>query len=68
MDTLHQHYQKALDSFLNYMLIERNFSVHTRESYSNDLKRYLLFMQHSSRPMEVITHHDIEEFMGELYA
>jgi integrase/recombinase XerD len=67
METLHQHYQKALDRFLNHMLIERNFSVHTRESYSNDLKRYLLFMQHSSRAMEVITHHDIEEFMGELY-
>lgn len=67
MDSLHQHYQKALDRFLNHMLIERNFSVHTRESYNNDLKRYLLFMQHSSRSMDVITHHDIEEFMGELY-
>jgi integrase/recombinase XerD len=65
---LHQHYQMALDSFLNHMLIERNFSVNTRESYSNDLKRYLLFMQQNSRPMEVITQHHIEEFMGELYA
>jgi integrase/recombinase XerD len=68
MSTLHQHYQNALDSFLNYMLIERNFSVNTRESYNNDLRRYLLFMQQSSRGMEVITNHHIEEFMGELYS
>lgn len=65
---LHQQYQLALESFLNHMLIERNFSVNTRESYSNDLKRYLLFMQDHSRSMDMITHHHIEEFMGELYA
>ncbi len=68
MDTLHQHYQSTLESFLNYMLIERNFSANTRESYSNDLKRYLLFMQHNSRAMEQITTHHVEEFIGELYA
>ena len=67
MNTLHHHYQRALESFLNYMLIERNFSANTRESYQNDLERYLLFMQLSSRPLEVITNRHVEEFMGELF-
>ncbi|MGB7511520.1 MAG: site-specific tyrosine recombinase XerD [Pelodictyon phaeoclathratiforme] len=67
MNTLHHDYQNVLKSFLNYMLIERNFSANTRESYSNDLKRYLIFMQHRSRRLEMITKEHIEEFMGELY-
>lgn len=67
MNTLHYDYQNVLESFLNYMLIERNFSANTRESYSNDLKRYLIFMQHHSRRLEMITKEHIEEFMGELY-
>ena len=68
MNTLQLNNKSALESFLNYMLIERNFSANTRESYKNDLKRYLLFMQYSSRPLESITSHHIEKFMGELYA
>ncbi|MBZ4219264.1 MAG: site-specific tyrosine recombinase XerD [Chlorobium sp.] len=68
MNALQHHLQSALESFLNYMLIERNFSANTRESYNNDLERYLLFMQHRSRSLEVITSHHIEEFMGELYS
>lgn len=68
MNTLQHNYKSALESFLNYMLIERNFSANTRESYQNDLKRYLLFMQYSSRPLEDITSRHIEVFMGELYA
>jgi integrase/recombinase XerD len=68
MNMLHHDYRSALESFLNYMLIERNFAANTRESYSNDLRRYLLFMQQHSRVKEVITTHHIEEFIGELYA
>jgi integrase/recombinase XerD len=67
MNTLHHDNRKALESFLNYMLIERNFSANTRESYCNDLKHYLNYMQHSSRAMEIITSHHIEEYIGELY-
>jgi integrase/recombinase XerD len=50
------------------MLIERNFSANTRESYSNDLTRYLLFMQPHSRTMGGITKQHIEAFIGELYS
>jgi len=62
------HYRRLLESFLNYMLIERNFSENTRESYRNDLERYLLFMQNSSRPVQAITPPHIQEFILELYA
>jgi len=67
MNTLDNHYQEALGSFLNYMLIERNFSAHTKASYNNDLNRYLLFMQDNSRPITAITTRHIEEFITELY-
>ncbi len=67
MNTLDNHYLHALESFLSYMLVERNFSGNTRESYNNDLKRYLLFMQQNSRPLEAITTSHIEEFITELY-
>ena len=68
MTTLHHDYQKALESFMNYIFIERNFSANTRESYCNDLQHYLNFMQQSSISMEVITSHHVEEFIGELYS
>ncbi len=67
MNRLDKRYHRDLESFLNYMLVERNFSANTRESYNNDLTRYLLFMQQNSRPIEAITTHHIEEFITELY-
>ena len=68
MNSLQLQYRSVLENFLNYMLIERNFAANTRESYQNDLKRYLLFMQECSMPMEAITAHHINEFINELFA
>jgi integrase/recombinase XerD len=68
MDTLHDSYRNVLESFLNYMLIERNFSANTRTSYRNDLQRYLLYMQQSSKPLEEITPETIRQFISELNA
>ena len=67
MDALHTQFRSALENFLNYMLIERNFSQNTRESYRNDLKRYLIFMQESAGKMNDITAHHIELFLNALY-
>ena len=67
MTELDKQYKSIIECFLNYMLIERNFSVNTRESYSNDLKRYLLFMQHRSKPIGTITPAQINDFIKELY-
>ena len=68
MPELNQSMQRTLESFLNYMLIERNFSINTRESYNNDLRRYLLFMQQRSCTIAAITAEHIAEFLAELYA
>ena len=68
MESLDNHFKRVLESFLNYMLVERNFSGNTRDSYNNDLSRYLLFMQRHSRPIEAITTAHINEFITELYS
>ncbi|WP_076790043.1 site-specific tyrosine recombinase XerD [Chlorobium sp. KB01] len=68
MNTLHDSSRNVLESFLNYMLIERNFSENTRVSYRNDLERYLLFMQQSAISPESITPNQIREFITELYS
>jgi integrase/recombinase XerD len=67
MESLDNQYRRVLESFLNYILVERNFSTNTRESYNNDLKRYLLFMQQQSRAIEDITSKHVEEFIAELF-
>jgi integrase/recombinase XerD len=68
MEILENSYRIVLESFLNYMLIERNFSSNTRESYRNDLQRYLLFMQQNSKALNMVTPEDIRAFISELYA
>jgi len=68
MNALDLPYRKVLENFLNAMLIERNLSIHTRASYSNDLKRYLLFMQQHARALGAITTEQIKEFITELSA
>ena len=67
MDKLHSQFKSALENFMNYMLIERNYSQNSREAYLNDLKRYLFMMQESAREMESITAKNIEQFICELY-
>ncbi|NTV98887.1 MAG: site-specific tyrosine recombinase XerD, partial [Chlorobiaceae bacterium] len=56
-----------LESFLNYLCIERNFSENTSLSYRNDLGRYLLFMQEHKRAPADIKPADAEAFISELY-
>ncbi|NEX13196.1 MAG: site-specific tyrosine recombinase XerD [Prosthecochloris sp.] len=60
-------YKILLDSFLNYLTLERNFSSHTITSYANDLNRYLLFMQHSEKQIEAVVLTDIQHFIQELH-
>jgi integrase/recombinase XerD len=60
-------YRNMLENFLNHLGIERNFSENTTLSYSNDLSRYLLFMQeHEVMPQDIKTDR-IEEFITGLY-
>ncbi len=68
MNPLQSQYRESLDSFLNYMFIQRNYSENTRESYQNDLERYLLFMQEQGKPMKAITPADLRDFTTELHS
>lgn len=67
MHDLAEPYRTILESFLNHLSVERNFSVHTRQSYRNDLERYLLFMQDEQRKPAEIGAADIRRFVSELH-
>jgi integrase/recombinase XerD len=60
-------YSRVLEGFLDYLFIERNFAGNTRESYRNDLVRYLLAMQEDDVPLEAITAERIGHFIQELH-
>ncbi|NTW48369.1 MAG: site-specific tyrosine recombinase XerD [Chlorobiales bacterium] len=69
MKDLNGTYKAYLRDFLNYIRLERNFSEHTRVSYQNDLRRYLLFMQERLTNLNAATAESIREFvisLGEL--
>ncbi|MBS1563542.1 MAG: tyrosine-type recombinase/integrase [Bacteroidetes bacterium] len=42
---MHEHYQPAVDAFLNYLCFEKRFSQHTVSSYRNDLEQFAAYLQ-----------------------
>ncbi|NQU45643.1 MAG: site-specific tyrosine recombinase XerD [Chlorobium sp.] len=67
MEPLQTPFSTVLENFLNYLSIERNFSPNTRESYRNDLQRYLQAMQEGCGSLEAITPESINLFIDELH-
>ena len=67
MQDLRERYRTILESFLNHLSVERNFSIHTRQSYRNDLERYLRFMQDESKEIDSIQAGDIRRFVSALH-
>lgn len=63
MNELNSTYKTYLRDFLNYIRLERNFSEHTKASYQNDLRRYLLFMQEKLPNLNAATTEDVREFV-----
>ncbi|ASQ90063.1 site-specific tyrosine recombinase XerD [Prosthecochloris sp. GSB1] len=61
-------YREYFDSFLDYLTLERNFSVNTRQSYANDLVRYLRYFQELNRPLAEVSLPDIQDFVRKLHA
>jgi integrase/recombinase XerD len=60
-------WHELLETFLNYLTLERNFSGNTRVSYLNDLSRYLMRLQESGvNPVEVAPG-EIRKFIQELH-
>ena len=67
MQLLKEPYSNHLESFINYLTLERNFSPHTKDSYRNDLTRYLLYLESLGKPIADITLSDIQAFILELH-
>jgi integrase/recombinase XerD len=67
MPELEEPWRSALETFLNYLTLERNFSGNTRVSYLNDLGRYLAWLhEHGVKPDEAVPG-DIRKFIQELH-
>jgi len=62
-----------LQSFLDYLRLNRNLSMHTVRAYESDLNQFLSFLErYLDRTVERITPRDVDQyavraFMGELY-
>lgn len=63
MNRLQPPYRHLLETFLSYLSIERNYADNTKESYRNDLTRYLHYMQELPCQPEAITLQEIERFI-----
>jgi integrase/recombinase XerD len=60
-------WRDALETFLNYLTLERNFSGNTRASYLNDLGRYLAWLDESGVKPSEAAPGDIRKFIQELH-
>jgi len=67
MAALEAGYGRVLESFLDYLFIERNFAGNTRDSYRNDLERYLLSMQEEGVALEAVSAERIGRFIDALH-
>jgi len=67
MEPRQTQFSTVLENFLNYLSIERNFSLNTRDSYRNDLQRYLLAMEEECSSLETITPESINRFIDILH-
>ncbi|MBF0586771.1 site-specific tyrosine recombinase XerD [Prosthecochloris sp. N3] len=59
-------YTDYLESFVNYLTLERNFSPNTLQSYTHDLERYLFSLQERKKEIAAVTADDIRQFVHEL--
>lgn len=67
MPALQEPWNDLLETFLNYLTIERNFSGNTRVSYQNDLGRYLAYLQDNGIQPGATSPETIRNFIRELH-
>ncbi|MEE9905368.1 site-specific tyrosine recombinase XerD [Chlorobium sp.] len=67
MPELKEPFHTLLESFLNHLSVERNFSPNTRDAYRNDLCRYFQFIQEQKKTIDAIETRDIRRFIAELH-
>ncbi|MCD6527799.1 MAG: site-specific tyrosine recombinase XerD [Desulfuromonas sp.] len=58
---------QILESFLNYLSVERGLSDNTLESYARDLQRYLTFLdQHGRQDLDSVIQRDVLDFFTQV--
>jgi integrase/recombinase XerD len=57
---------RSLDSFLDYLSVEKGLSRNTLESYGRDLARFFDFLSQSGKPLESISRLDILDYMKKI--
>lgn len=56
-----------LENYLNFIVIEKGVSPNTVESYENDLKRFLEYIDNNNIKIESVTSDIIEQYIAFLY-
>ncbi len=59
-------YDILLDKFKQYLLIDKNYSNNTIDSYNNDLEKYFFFMKKKNIKIRNITKEDIIDYINNL--
>lgn len=59
-------YEEKIEAFINYLLIDKKYSLHTKDSYFNDLKRYCKYMKDHHVCFQNIKKQDIQNYLKEL--
>ncbi|MEO0276124.1 MAG: site-specific integrase, partial [candidate division WOR-3 bacterium] len=54
---------KKVRDFLNYLLLERGFSINTIENYERDLKKFFEFLKENNIDFENVSVDDITNFL-----
>lgn len=49
--------------FIEHLVIERNYSVHTADSYGRDIHKFLLFLNEQEKTIYDVTTQDIRDFL-----
>ena len=59
-------YEDKIESFLRYLLIDKNYSLNTKEAYANDLRKYFNYMQEHHISFKNIKRQDILNYLKDL--
>ena len=57
---------RLVDEFIYYMRVERGLSPNTIQSYSNDLMRFIKFVEDKGIRLDNITHEQINEYIAQI--
>lgn len=59
-------FEDTIQEFLTYLRVDKKYSVHTIESYQNDLCKYQVFMKKKNIEIDDVEKKDIEEYLKHL--